>query len=89
MDLPSGIGRMAIYPVDAIKVSDSLAASDDSTNPLTHSLPLRLPQTKFQQRVLSGQEGRPFGEQLSRLVRGPDPANPKPLLVGMSRLYRG
>ncbi len=53
----------------------------------THSHPLD--QTKTQQRMLSGLSARSPLKQLNRLVRGTDPVHPKPLLQGMSRLYRG
>ncbi|KAG7527509.1 hypothetical protein FFLO_06869 [Filobasidium floriforme] len=46
-------------------------------------------QTKHQQRALAGLQPRPFIQQMSRLVRGTDEANPKPLLIGLGRLYRG
>ncbi|WVQ72681.1 hypothetical protein IAR50_002241 [Cryptococcus sp. DSM 104548] len=45
--------------------------------------------TKAQQRGLSGLPMRTPLEQLSRLVRGTDKANPKPFLTGIARLYRG
>ncbi|KAK8854529.1 hypothetical protein IAR55_003268 [Kwoniella newhampshirensis] len=45
--------------------------------------------TKAQQRALSGLEPRTPTAQLRRLVRGTDKDNPKPLLTGIARLYRG
>ncbi|WVR09344.1 hypothetical protein IAU60_006410 [Kwoniella sp. DSM 27419] len=45
--------------------------------------------TKAQQRALSGLEPRTGLTQLRRLVRGADKDNPKPLLMGITRLYRG
>jgi len=58
-----------------------------------------------QQRALAGERYRGVWETLYRLVRGnhnfsmtamplprlpgPDPANPKPLLAGLSRIYQG
>jgi solute carrier family 25 carnitine/acylcarnitine transporter 20/29 len=45
--------------------------------------------TKAQQRALSGLEPRTPLVQFMRLVRGPDKDNPKPLLRGIARLYRG
>lgn len=39
--------------------------------------------------MLSGLSARSPLKQLNRLVRGTDPVHPKPLLQGMSRLYRG
>ncbi|WWD19339.1 hypothetical protein CI109_103798 [Kwoniella shandongensis] len=45
--------------------------------------------TKAQQRALSGLEPRTPFVQLQRLVRGTDKDNPKPLLTGIARLYRG
>jgi hypothetical protein len=46
-------------------------------------------QTKAQQRALAGSPRRTPTEQFLRLVRGPDKDNPKPLLAGIARLYRG
>ncbi|KAK4687103.1 hypothetical protein P7C73_g3016, partial [Tremellales sp. Uapishka_1] len=45
--------------------------------------------TKAQQRALSGLEPRTPVMQFLRLVRGTDKDNPKPLLTGIARLYRG
>ncbi|KAL7422922.1 hypothetical protein Q5752_002219 [Cryptotrichosporon argae] len=45
--------------------------------------------TKAQQRALSGLGPRTPLAQFLRLVRGTDPAHPKPLLMGIARLYRG
>ena len=51
--------------------------------------PLDVAKTKLQQRALSGGHYRSAFEILTRLVRGPDPSNPKPVLSGIARLYRG
>jgi len=51
--------------------------------------PLDAIKTKTQQRMLSGLKARSPLRQLSRLVRGVDPNNPKPLIQGIHRLYRG
>ncbi|EIW68376.1 hypothetical protein TREMEDRAFT_32501 [Tremella mesenterica DSM 1558] len=45
--------------------------------------------TKAQQRALAGLEPRTALTQFSRLVRGTDKDHPKPLLMGIARLYRG
>ncbi|KGB76325.2 hypothetical protein CNBG_2163 [Cryptococcus deuterogattii R265] len=45
--------------------------------------------TKAQQRALSRLTPRTPAEQFHRLVRGTDKDNPKPLLSGITRLYRG
>lgn len=45
--------------------------------------------TKAQQRALSSLPARTPLTQFLRLVRGTDPAHPKPLLTGVARLYRG
>ena len=45
--------------------------------------------TKAQQRALSGFIPRTPLTQFFRLVRGTDKDNPKPLLTGIARLYRG
>ncbi|KAI0078199.1 hypothetical protein K474DRAFT_1674351 [Panus rudis PR-1116 ss-1] len=45
--------------------------------------------TKVQQRALAGERYRPPLETLRRLVRGPDPNAPKPILLGLTRIYRG
>ncbi|EFI28366.1 hypothetical protein CC1G_13900 [Coprinopsis cinerea okayama7 len=51
--------------------------------------PLDVVKTKVQQRALAGEMYRGPFETLYRLIRGADPANPKPLLAGIMRLYRG
>lgn len=51
--------------------------------------PLDVVKTKVQQRALAGEAYRGPLETLTRLVRGTDPANPKPFLAGMTRIYRG
>jgi len=51
--------------------------------------PMDVVKTKMQQRALAGEKYRGVTETLHRLIRGPDPANPRPLSQGLSRLYRG
>ncbi|KAJ6623541.1 mitochondrial carrier domain-containing protein [Mycena sp. CBHHK59/15] len=51
--------------------------------------PLDVVKTKVQQRALAGERYRGVWETLHRLVRGPDPAAPKPILAGCARIYRG
>jgi len=51
--------------------------------------PMDVVKTKVQQRALAGERYRGVIETLTRLIRGPDPQNPKPLLAGIGRLYRG
>jgi len=51
--------------------------------------PLDVVKTKVQQRALAGELYRSPGETLHRLIRGPDPQNPKPLIAGIARIYRG
>lgn len=51
--------------------------------------PLDVVKTKVQQRALSGQRKRGIVETFTRLIRGPDPNNPRSFLRGMGRLYRG
>ncbi|KAJ7046906.1 mitochondrial carrier domain-containing protein [Mycena alexandri] len=51
--------------------------------------PLDVVKTKVQQRALAGERFRGVWETLHRLVRGPDPAAPKPILAGCARIYRG
>ncbi|TFK42496.1 mitochondrial carrier domain-containing protein [Crucibulum laeve] len=51
--------------------------------------PLDVVKTKVQQRALAGERYRSPLETLHRLIRGPDPANPKPLIAGIGRIYRG
>lgn len=51
--------------------------------------PLDVVKTKVQQRALAGEQYRGPGETLHRLIRGPDPQNPKPLVAGIARIYRG
>jgi len=51
--------------------------------------PFDVVKTKVQQRALSGERYRSPSETFTRLVRGTDPKNPKPWLVGFARLYRG
>ena len=65
-----------IYPVD---VSTALHTISN----------LQAIKTKAQQRALSGLPPRTPLTQFLRLVRGTDAANPKPLISGVARLYRG
>lgn len=51
--------------------------------------PLDVVKTKVQQRALSGDRYRSPTETLARLVKGVEPGKPKPVLVGLTRLYRG
>ncbi|KAI0256905.1 mitochondrial carrier [Lactifluus subvellereus] len=51
--------------------------------------PLDVVKTKVQQRALAGELYRSPAETLHRLIRGPDPQNPKPLIAGIARIYRG
>ncbi|KAK7693788.1 hypothetical protein QCA50_003360 [Cerrena zonata] len=51
--------------------------------------PLDVVKTKVQQRALAGDKPRTLTETLHRLIRGPDPNNPKPILYGVARIYRG
>lgn len=51
--------------------------------------PMDVVKTKVQQRALAGERYRGVFETLHRLIRGPDPDNPKPLVAGISRIYRG
>lgn len=45
--------------------------------------------TKVQQRALAGIPPRSVFETFKRMLRGGDPNSPKPLLVGLARLYQG
>ncbi|KAJ4487849.1 hypothetical protein J3R30DRAFT_3400509 [Lentinula aciculospora] len=51
--------------------------------------PLDVVKTKVQQRALAGERYRGPFETFHRLIRGPDPNNPKPFLAGVARIYRG
>jgi len=51
--------------------------------------PLDVVKTKVQQRALAGERKRGPFETLYRLLRGPDPTAPRPLLLGLARIYRG
>lgn len=51
--------------------------------------PVDVVKTKVQQRALAGNSPRRLFETLRRLVRGPDPNDPKPILAGLTRIYRG
>jgi hypothetical protein len=51
--------------------------------------PLDVVKTKVQQRALAGERYRGVWETLHRLIRGPDPTAPKPILAGIARIYRG
>lgn len=45
--------------------------------------------TKVQQRALAGIPPRGIFETFQRMLRGGDPNSPKPLLLGLTRLYQG
>ncbi|KAF9246160.1 hypothetical protein BU15DRAFT_84962 [Melanogaster broomeanus] len=51
--------------------------------------PLDVVKTKVQQRALAGTPPRGVWETFRRLVRGPDPKDPKPVLAGIARIYQG
>jgi len=51
--------------------------------------PLDVVKTKVQQRSLAGHAPRTVYDTFHRLVRGPDPENPRPMLAGLARIYRG
>ncbi|KAI0647298.1 mitochondrial carrier [Trametes meyenii] len=51
--------------------------------------PLDVVKTKVQQRALAGERRRGVFETFYRLIRGPDPSAPKPILAGLARLYQG
>jgi len=51
--------------------------------------PLDVVKTKVQQRALAGEMYRGPWETLYRLIRGPNPNAPKPLLAGIARIYQG
>ncbi|CAE6434044.1 unnamed protein product [Rhizoctonia solani] len=51
--------------------------------------PLDVVKTKVQQRALAGIPPRGVFETFKRMLRGSDPNSPKPLLVGLTRLYQG
>ncbi|RDX56515.1 mitochondrial carrier [Lentinus brumalis] len=51
--------------------------------------PLDVVKTKVQQRALAGERQRTVFETFYRLIRGPDPNAPKPILTGLARLYQG
>ncbi|KAI0797583.1 mitochondrial carrier [Abortiporus biennis] len=51
--------------------------------------PLDVVKTKVQQRALAGEPPRTAWVTFRRLIRGPDPNNPKPILLGLARIYRG
>ncbi|KAH9951994.1 hypothetical protein B0H21DRAFT_829833 [Amylocystis lapponica] len=51
--------------------------------------PFDVVKTKVQQRALAGERKRGVFETLHRLLKGPDPSTPRPLLQGLTRLYRG
>jgi len=51
--------------------------------------PVDVIKTKVQQRSLAGKPPRTIYEQFQRLIRGPDPENPKTLVQGVTRIYRG
>jgi len=51
--------------------------------------PLDVVKTKMQQRALAGHPSRTVRETFRRLIRGPDPTNPRTMLAGLTRIYRG
>ncbi|KAI5121669.1 hypothetical protein M0805_002745 [Coniferiporia weirii] len=51
--------------------------------------PLDVVKTKVQTRALAGEKKRGIWETFHRLVRGPDPTNPRSLHDGITRIYRG
>ncbi|KAG8897530.1 ubiquitin fusion degradation protein, partial [Tulasnella sp. 403] len=51
--------------------------------------PLDVVKTKVQQRALAGVPPRTTYETFRRLLRGPDPNNPKTIIGGIARLYQG
>jgi len=51
--------------------------------------PLDVVKTKMQQRALAGDPPRTVRETFRRLIRGPDPTNPRTMLAGLTRIYRG
>ncbi|EJU05298.1 mitochondrial carrier [Dacryopinax primogenitus] len=51
--------------------------------------PVDVVKTKIQQRALANQPYRTVWVTFQRLIRGPDAEHPRPLLVGIGRLYRG
>ncbi|EIM89873.1 mitochondrial carrier [Stereum hirsutum FP-91666 SS1] len=51
--------------------------------------PLDVVKTKVQQRALAGEPHRTIPTTLYRLIRGPDPENPKAFFAGVARIYRG
>lgn len=51
--------------------------------------PLDVVKTKVQQRALAGERYRGAWETLYRLIRGPNPDTPKPILAGIARIYQG
>ena len=72
-----------IYPIDVYVQSPSFSFISLRNYP-SYSV-----KTKMQQRALAEIPYRGVTETFFRLVRGPDPAAPKPLLLGLARLYRG
>lgn len=51
--------------------------------------PMDVVKTKVQQRAMAGEMYRSPGETFYRLIRGPDPQNPRSLVAGIARIYRG
>jgi len=51
--------------------------------------PLDVVKTKVQIRALAGERRRGVLETMHRLIRGPDPENPRTLVAGIARVYRG
>ncbi|KDQ17972.1 hypothetical protein BOTBODRAFT_29288 [Botryobasidium botryosum FD-172 SS1] len=51
--------------------------------------PLDVVKTKYQERALAGIPRRSATDTFLRMARGPDPSAPRPMLVGLARIYRG
>ncbi|KAG9010102.1 hypothetical protein FRB93_004764 [Tulasnella sp. JGI-2019a] len=51
--------------------------------------PLDVVKTKVQQRALAGAPARSAWVTLVRLLRGPDPSNPRTIVAGVGRIYQG
>jgi len=51
--------------------------------------PLDVVKTKYQERALAGIPRRSATDTFLRMARGPDPSAPRPMVVGLARIYRG
>jgi len=51
--------------------------------------PLDVVKTKVQQRALAGAPPRTIADTFKRLLRGPDPNNPRKTISGIARIYQG